>query len=265
MKKCINYLVTVFILFFLFNINCYASTETYTRTSDNLRIPSDVVADSSNYNDIMSTPSVNADEKVYDFANILEPEQERSIYEQILEYNKVSNYDAVVVTVDDLVGKDISKYAYDFYDYNDFKLEGVIFVVHTRESNPEIFMGNCAPKGSFLFNIYDDSAVNSTLGYIYNNSIINGNYYEACFNFVKIVNGLYIQKQNNTPRIGGGGGSVSSIPLFELLVISLALSFIIVIILVKLTSNNNNYKYSLNDNIKESSLNIVCDYDKLIQ
>lgn len=263
MKKCINYLVTVFILFFLFNINCYASTETYTRTSDNLRIPSDVVADSSNYNDIMSTPSVNADEKVYDFANVLEPEQERSIYEKVLEYNKTSNYDAVVVTVNDLAGKDVSQYAYDFYDYNDFKLEGVIFVIHIRENDPEIFMGNCAPKGSFLFNIYDDLAVNSTLEYLYKNSVVKGNYYEVCFNFVKIVNGLYVQKQNNKPHIGEGG-NVPTIPLFELLVISFALSFIIVIILVKVTSNSNRFKYSLNDNIKESSLNIVCDYDKII-
>ena len=263
MKKYINYLVTVLILFFLFNINCYASTETYTRTSDNLRIPSDVVADSSNYSNIMSTPSVNADEKVYDFANVLELEQEKSIYEKILEYNKTSNYDAVVVTVNDLAGKDVSQYAYDFYDYNDFNLEGVIFVIRVRESDPEIFMGNCAPNGSFLFNIYDNRAVNSTLEYLYKNSIVKGNYYEACFNFVKIVEGLYVQKQNNTPHIGGEG-AVSTIPLFELLIISFALSFIVVIILVKVTSNNKYYKYSLNDNIKESSLNIVCDYDKLI-
>ena len=124
-------------------------------------------------------------------------------------------------------------------------------------------MGNCAPKGSFLFNIYDDLAVNSTLEYLYKNSVVKGNYYEACFNFVKIVNGLYVQKQNNKPHIGGGG-NVPTIPLFELLVISFALSFIIVIILVKVTSNSNRFKYSLNDNIKESSLNIACDYDKMI-
>ena len=48
MKKYINCTFLFLIFYFIFNINCYASTNTFIRTDNNLRIPIDVVADSNN-------------------------------------------------------------------------------------------------------------------------------------------------------------------------------------------------------------------------
>ena len=265
MKKYINYLFIFGMLYFAFIINCYASAETYTRTNEDLRIPSDVVADSNNHDDILSTPSVNANDKIYDFANLLTQEQEEKIYDKIVEYKKVSNYDAVIVTTNDLVGKDLPKYAYNFYDYNDFNSEGVIFVIHVGQGEPGIYMGNCAPSGSYLFNVYNNKVINSTMKYLYENSIRKENYYEACFNFVRVVQGFYVQRQNGSSTIGGNGEIVKTIPIFELLVISLAVTFIIVIVLIKVTSKNSKYSYSLNDKINGATLSIVCDYDKFVE
>ena len=56
-----------------------------------------------------------------------------------------------------------------------------------------------------------------------------------------------------------------TIPIFELLVISLAVTFIIVIVLIKVTSKNSKYSYSLNDKINGATLSIVCDYDKFVE
>ena len=41
MKK-INYLIIVLVAFFTITLNCNASTFTYTRSTDNLLVPSDV-------------------------------------------------------------------------------------------------------------------------------------------------------------------------------------------------------------------------------
>lgn len=265
MKKYINCTFLFLIFYFIFNINCYASTNTFIRTDNNLRIPIDVVADSNNHDDIMNTPSVDATEKVYDFAELLSPDEEKEIYNKIIEYNKESSYDAVVVTTNDLLGKDLSKYVYDFYDYNDFKNEGVIFVIYVGHGEPGMYMGVCAPKGSNYFDLYNNSIVKSTSDYLYKNSIRKNNYYEGCYNFVKIVHGLYIQGQNESSYIGENGEIVQTIPIFEILVIAFALTFIIMFILIKITSKKNNFKYNISDNINDETLSIICDYDKLVE
>lgn len=265
MKKYINYILAFLVLYFIFNGNCYASTNTFVRTNDDLRIPSDVVADSNNHDDIMNTPSINSSEKVYDFVDLLSPSEEKELYDKIIEYNKISNYDAVIVTTDDLSGKELSKYAYNFYDYNDFKSEGVIFIIYVGSDRPGIFMGNCAPSGSEIFHIYSDKVINSTLKYLYNNSFTNDNYYEACYNFVKIVNGFYIQSKNGPSHLGKDGEVVQTIPIFDITIIAVALTFITMYVLIKISSNKKKLKYDISDNINMNNFNISCDYDKLVE
>lgn len=264
MKRCINYLFIIVVIYSLFNLKCYASTNTFVRTDSDLKVPSDVVVDSNNHRDIMLTPSVSASEKVYDYAELLSPEQEKKVYDKIVEYNKNSGYDAVIVTTNNLNGKNLSQYTYNFYDYNDFNDEGVIFVIYIENGKPTIFMGNCGPKDSKIFSIYDNKVVNSTLKYLYENSITKGNYYEACYNFVKIVNGFYVQKETNNLRIDGEGKVIKTVPIFEVLVIALAVTFIIVMFMVTKAKSRISYKNQIERNINKSTMVVECEYDKLV-
>ena len=66
MKKILNLLL----ISFIFIISpVYASTNTYERTEDNYRVDSWVNVTDSNRNIILTTPSVDESEKVYDYCN----------------------------------------------------------------------------------------------------------------------------------------------------------------------------------------------------
>ena len=67
MKKIIKYF-TLLLLIFL-STNVYASTNTKERTEDDLLVPSKVEVTESNKQYILDTPAVDAEEKVYDFAD----------------------------------------------------------------------------------------------------------------------------------------------------------------------------------------------------
>ena len=264
MKKRINYLFIIIFTFFLFNHICFASTNTYIRTDNDMKVPKDVVVDSNNHDEIMKTPSVSASEKIYDFADLLTSDQEKKIYNKIMEFYDNSKYDAVIVTTNDLGGKDLPKYTYNFYDYNDFEKVGVIFVIYIENGKPTIFMGNCAKLGNEIFDIYNKNVINSTLKYLYDNSISKGNYYEACYNFIKIINGFYVQKKTNNLKIDENGQVIKTIPLFEVSIISLAITFIIVLLTVTKSINKSTHKSKLDDCVNKSTIIVECLYDKKI-
>ena len=51
----------------LFTLNVSASTKTNQRTEDNLLLPDRVLKDKVDKNDVLSTPAINEEEKIYDF------------------------------------------------------------------------------------------------------------------------------------------------------------------------------------------------------
>lgn len=67
MKK-FKYLLLIVILFGFCIIPVSASTNTFTRTEDNLLVSPDITVTSQNLDNILGTPAVDASEKVYDFA-----------------------------------------------------------------------------------------------------------------------------------------------------------------------------------------------------
>lgn len=262
MKKIINYLILVLIVT-VFKTNCYAITDTYVRSKDNMRVPKDVVVDSNNYNAIINTPSISSSEKIYDFVGVLSDSQKKKLHKDLSDYIKLSGYDVAIVITNDLNGKSISNYAYNFYDYNDFKKEGTVFVIYYG-NDPSIYMGNVGPSSSRLFAIYNDTVINSTLKYIYDNSISKGNYYEACVNYVKIINGFYEKKSTKDYKVNADGKIVKSIPILELFIISFAVTSILVVILITKNKKKSNNKYDIDNNVDKSLIVIRLEYDKLI-
>ena len=120
MKKIIYYLCFLIILFLISIIPTSAKEiKTCVRTDTDLRVRESLIT-GKNYSDIMSTPCVDESEKVYDFANLLTDLEEEQLYQEVLNYIEITNYDLVIVTTNDNNKEDEVAYADDFYDYNSF-------------------------------------------------------------------------------------------------------------------------------------------------
>lgn len=234
-------------LLFLIPINCFASVKTNTRTRDNLLVPKDVIVNN-NLNDILNTPAVSSDEKVYDFIDLFSELDREKIIKKVSHYKKITGMDTVIVITNDLKGFSLSDYSYHFYDYNDFDYDGIILVIYIDKEKPRIFMGSMGKAISF----YSDRRIKQTLSYIYKD-IKNKNYYQAVFDYQNIVEGFYVHDMENagTYYIDKEGNFVLAIPWIELIVLSFSLTFIMVFFLLNVFKKK---KKKLNDDFLERSL-----------
>ncbi len=236
MKK-IKFIVFWFILFFIFSINVNASSNTYTRSNNNLLVPKDVIVTSENINAILNTPAVSSSEKIYDFANLLTDAEEKKLFKEINEYINNTTIDAAIVTTRDLRGFSIADYANNFYDYNDFMSDGVAFVIYVGGNEPSIYMANSGDRKGKVFTIYTEKRINQILAYVYKN-ISAGNYYNACSDYIKILSGYFNINRNTEYVVNNKGNIVKNIPWFEIIILSFTLTFIIDVILYTKIVNN---------------------------
>ena len=181
MKKIFN---TIFIvlLTLVSTINVYASTNTYDRNDfENYGVNKNVENIDSKLTYIMNTKKVDANEKIYDFSDILTDEEEQLLKVKIDKFIEDNNMDMVIVT-DSFAyyyDKKNEEYADDFYDYNDFGLNfeyysGVLLLRNTYSLDPYYHMSTSGNAMLYL----NDARVNSILDDIYND-IHAGNYYEG--------------------------------------------------------------------------------------
>ena len=262
--KNIKYLLLFIIVYLLFPLHCGAVVE-YERTNQNLRVPKDVKVDSSNVSDVLKTPSINSKDKIYDFAGLLTDREEQKLYSQVIDFIESTKIDALIVTTNDLSGYPISSYAYNFYDYNDFYDEGIIFVIYVDENDkPEIFMGNSGSKNSKVFKVYNDDNIQSILKYTYDNHISKGEYYEACKDYFTIIERLYMKAFGNY-IVDEDGNVISNTPWIYLILISLALTFIITLMIVtKFTIKINRIDVTIKNSVDSNNIIIKREYDNLL-
>ena len=263
--KIIKYFLFIFLLIFPFN--CFASDRTFERDKDNLKVPSDIAVNDENINDILKTPCVDESEKIYDFAHVLSDDEEKKIYKDIKAYIDNSGYDAVIILTDDLKGFSIADYTYHFHDYNFFSVEGIIFTIYINNDNPEIFMSNTGAAGtdSEIFEIYNDKRLESMLKYEFEHYIVDKNYYDACTNFIKIVDGFY-NKAHGDYKVDSSGNIVKDIPWIESIVVSFAVTFIVVVLLISRFSNKfNKSNDSLKNCLNYDTMIVKCESDNVIQ
>ena len=228
MKK-ISYLIIILVAFFGFNLTCNATAKTYKRTTSNMLVPKDVIVDSSNRDSILKTPAVDASVKIYDFAFLIDDSREATLTNKIQNFINKSNMDIVIVTTNDLKGFQLPEYTYNFYDYNDFLLNGVTLVIYTGGKSPEIFMGNSGPQDSFVFTTYNEGRINQTLAYIYNGYMKeNVDYYEACSKYIDIIVEFYKKDMNES----GGDIAQGGIRWIEIIILSVALAFIVDVLFI---------------------------------
>lgn len=115
-----KYLKLVVFLLLIVLIDVKASTNVEIRSEDDLKIHESIVVDQNNIDNILKTPKVNEEEKVYDFADLFSNSEEIKIYNNISSFIELTNYDLAVVTINENNKSNEEEYADDFYDYNYF-------------------------------------------------------------------------------------------------------------------------------------------------
>lgn len=186
MKKLFKILVLLIIL--ISTTNVYASTNTFDRnTLENYGVNKNIDNINSKLSYIMKTKKVDANEKIYDFANILTDEEEQKLKERIDQFIEKNNMDMVIVTDSFTYSRDSENEAYadDFYDYNDFGMpfeynSGVLLLRNANPSDPYYHMSTTGNAQLYL----SDSRIDSILDNIYSD-IKSGNYYEGFMEWIR--------------------------------------------------------------------------------
>lgn len=181
-----NYRVKKILTIFLFIIICfatniYASTNTQVRTKEDLKIWDSFTVTDNIINSALKTPKVDETEKIYDFADLLTDEEEKSIYSQIVTFIEQNNLDMAVVTIKENNKSSAMAYADDFYDYNYFgtgtNRDGLLLLIDMQNRTVWI-----STTGQGIL-IYDNSRIDKMLDAIAPN-LTSMNYKEAVSNFI---------------------------------------------------------------------------------
>lgn len=186
--------ILLLILTILLMPNVFASTETQNRNNlDNLGVNKHWKITDSNRSNVLNTYKVNADEKIYDYSDILTDEEEKRIYDRFMEFIHKTNMEMVFVSINKpyVNDSDIEDFAADFYDYNDFGLDfkhysGVLIVRNTYEQDP---FYNIYLFGEAQLYFYGDRT-EYTLDRIYD-AFHNGRYEEGLNTFIDSFNRYY--------------------------------------------------------------------------
>ena len=125
-----------------------------------------------------SSPTVRGTPLVNDYADLLSDKEEENLYVKLRKVSDKYDIDAVVVTTNSTNGKSIEDYADDFYDYNGYKEDGVMFVIDMNEH--EVYVQTSGKCISYVTDygidvIFDDMWSDLT----------NGRYYDAFVIFAK--------------------------------------------------------------------------------
>lgn len=142
MKKLVKIIVLTILLILPFSLKAEVTLKERNE-SNNYGVNKKWTIDESNINNVKNTKYVNAEDKIYDFSEVLTEEERENLKKLINDYIEKTNMDMVILIdsvpyVVDSVNED---YAVDFYDYNDFGLDfenysGVILFRNTYSSNP---------------------------------------------------------------------------------------------------------------------------------
>lgn len=169
-----------------------------------------------------TVPLVDSSEKVYDFADLFNESEEISIYNSIMTYINKTSYDLVVVTIDDNPKNGYSNpsmvYADDFYDYNNFKMDGLLLLIDM--DNREYYISTSG-EGILM---YDDDRIDKILDTM-EGSMKSGNYYNAIRVGINKIDTYYdsgIPYSNRNCEITSNGDYVceKSMPYLLIAVIS---------------------------------------------
>lgn len=238
MKKIFVLLISLFLLV----LPVYASTNTYSRTTTDLKVPKKIKYKSSMEHNVLLTPSVNANEKIYDFAELLTEEEEKQLYDKVKEFIANTNLDFAIVTINTNVKDSTQEYADDFYDYNDFSIDGLAFVIDMQN---RIFYISTAGKAMLY---YDDYRIEYILSAL-DQEMYNHEYFNACNTLISQLTEYYNNgfSDNADKYVVIGTQIYRKTPYLLLSIIAVVSATIGTLILalrnkkIKLATNSNDY------------------------
>ena len=238
MKK-IKYLLLPLLLLLFINVNAVELKE---RTEENnYGVNKKWDMNEEKYEYAKKTPYVNADEKIYDFSDILNDDEEKELKIKIDALIEKYKMDIVILTYDYPYSEDSenSYFASDFYDFNDFgidleKYSGVLLFRNTYADNPYFDMfsfGEAQLK-------YYDSRMSDILDDIYP-EISGKNYLDG---FTKWLND--VDKYGNYEKLNDyeldETGHLKRIRTFKpMIFVNLVISSIITIIFISINVKKN--------------------------
>lgn len=233
--KDIGKIGILILLFLISNIMVVeASTNTKERSNNDYLVPNGIEVTDDNRDNILQTPAVDETEKVYDFAELLNEEEEQSLYAQITKFIEKHQMDLAVVTINKNNKGSPRVYADDFYDYNNFGIkdtrDGVLFLVDMESR--EIYM---TTTGNAII-MYNDNRIEEALDAVYS-YMTNQNYDTGIQNFISKIDDMASQgvpSGNKNAYLDENGNIkyVKKISWLLLMVISLGITGIIMGILV---------------------------------
>lgn len=223
MKKIFKITLVMLTIFTLNIVPVYASANTKERTEDNYLVEDWVTVTESNKNNILTTPAVDATEKVYDFADLFTDEEEQQLYTKITNYINEYNLDLAVVTIDEN-NKTPREYADDFYDYNDFNQQGgILFLIDM--DNRKIYMSTTGQA----IKMYNDYRINTALDEVYT-YMSDEEYYEGTSNYIDKISD-YAKK--GVPTSNNEEKSLTSSIFMSLLIGLIGTAIIMAILIFK--------------------------------
>lgn len=223
MKKILKITLVMLTIFTLNIVPVYASTNTKERTEDNYLVEDWVTVTEDNKNNILTTPAIDATEKVYDFADLFTDEEEQQLYTKITNYINEYNLDLAVVTIDEN-NKTPREYADDFYDYNDFNQQGgILFLIDM--DNRKIYMSTTGEA----IKMYNDYRINTALDEVYT-YMSDEEYYEGTSSYIDKISD-YAKK--GVPTSNNEEKSLTSSIFMSLLIGLIGTAIIMVILIFK--------------------------------
>lgn len=196
--------VILFIVLFLFTIfDVYASDNYEIRTEDNYGVPDYIMVTDDNKEAILSTPLVDSDEKIYDFADKFSVKEEKKLYEKVQEYIKNYDIDMVIVTIMNNPKDSATSYGQDFYDYNSFGIseghDGILLLFDFYYDRVSIVTTGKAS------NLYNSRRINSIKNDIA--EYITKDYYSAAVAFIDSSSSFadvgYTLEDGSEPKLTG--------------------------------------------------------------
>ena len=254
MKK-IRFLILLLIVSLFFNLNVLAIeenediTNTNNETSEVVTTDSEVSEDTSvdEVEETVTTENssyVDTDDKVYDFANLFSDSEEKKLYNDIYKYTNKTSYEAVIVTTYDNNGKHVEDYAMDFYEDNNFREDGIIFVIDMLDRGYTMMVHGAA------IDTYTDSDIDYILDELYYD-MRDGDYYGAASNFLSLSTKYY---SNDSSYSYGGTVSTEDMTIWlKLLGYPLIVTVIVILIMAfqnRMVKKANSSKSFLNDKTK---------------
>ena len=223
MKKILKITLVMLTIFTLNIVPVYASTNTKERTEDNYLVEDWVTVTEDNKNNILTTPAIDATEKVYDFADLFTDEEEQQLYTKITNYINEYNLDLAVVTIDEN-NKTPREYADDFYDYNDFNQQGgILFLIDMY--NRKIYMSTTGEA----IKMYNDYIINTALDEVYT-YMSDEEYYEGTSSYIDKISD-YAKK--GVPTSNNEEKSLTSSIFMSLLIGLIGTAIIMAILIFK--------------------------------